>query len=571
MAKRKTPIRRRAKSEPTRLAQRRRFAFGGPVVLLILCALLVAGVASRVHLLDRSLWLDEAWVANSILASSLRGALYYDAWLQTTPPLFIVLARFFTDLFGTSNTALRALPAFSGIIAVFLLSFLAFRLLKPSFALLAILLFVLSPRVILYSQSVKPYSSDVLATIGLLALGHVYLEKRSDRWFYGLLAGNAVLSFLSYTAMFFFPFVVYCAFTRRKEQPQVKDAQTTTRADWQRPVSAIATMVFVCATNYFFFIAPNKNSALIEFFPEGFNAASNPAEFLIFYGDKFSTLTGVFFFGGPGALRILALLITVLGLFRLWAPLKDSLNVESFDTAILFSMPFVGVLALNILKVFPLPSFQHRVLLFVFPATVILFCLGLQMSASLAARVCAAKFRGVKATTVENTIGSLVLFAMAGLVWLFFNTIGLMPFFAEEHEDSEQAVAYLRERVQADDVLFVHATMREQFKLYTRTEPVPAQRILYGKVGMPCCPRHDYRSPRQESEQDIADEVAAVSVAATGRRLWVLITNRALHWYHIQRNDITVIERILASKDCQKLAGENFTGVYVAGFGCQQR
>src|SRR5262245_66335876 len=54
------------------------------LVLLILCGLLVAGVITRVHLLDRSLWLDEAWVANSIRAASLQQAIYYDDWLQTT-------------------------------------------------------------------------------------------------------------------------------------------------------------------------------------------------------------------------------------------------------------------------------------------------------------------------------------------------------------------------------------------------------------------------------------------------------------------------------------------------------
>lgn len=549
----------------------KRLALGRSVVLLILCALLVAGVASRVYFLDRSVWLDEAWVANSLQAATLQEAFYYDGWLQTSPPLFIALGRLFTFVFGTSNVALRALPAFSGIISVFLLSFLAFRLLRPSFALLAVLLFVFSPRVILYSQSVKQYSTDVLATIGLLALGHVYLEKRSGRWLYGLLAGVVVLSFLSYPAMLFFPFVLFCAFTQGATQPQPNGTQTGTRLNWPRGVLAAASAVFVCVTNYLFFIAPNKNSALTEFFQEGFYKGSNPAEFLIFYGDKLSTLTQVFFFGGPGPLRIVALLITVFGFFCLLAPLKNSSNVGSSYTPVLFTAPIVGVVVLNLLGVFPLPGFQHRVLLFAFPVTALVFCLGLQMVANLTSRFLAARFSGLKATAVENTFGAMVFFAMAGLVWLFFNTVGLMPFFAEEHEDSEEAVAYLRQRVQADDVLFVHATMREQFKLYSRAQPVLARRIMYGKVGMPCCPRSDYRSPQQESEQDITDEIAALSRAATGRRLWVLMTNRGLHWFHVQRNDIELFERGLASQDCQKLAEEKFTGVYIAGFGCKQR
>lgn len=571
MAKRTTLRRRRTKPNPVKISKSRHLELGRPVVLFILCALLLAGVASRVHFLDRSVWLDEAWVANSMQAVTLRGAFYYDAWLQTSPPLFIALGRLFIFVFGTSNVALRALPACSGILAIFLLSFLAFRLLRPSFALLAVLLFVFSPRVILYSQSVKQYSTDVLATIVLLALGHVYLEKRSDRRFYGLLAVVVVLSYLSYPAMLFFPFVLFCAFTQGDTQPQPNGTQNGTRLNGPRGVLVAATAVFVCATNYFIFIAPNNNSALTEFFQEGFYKGSNPAEFLIFYGDKLSTLTEVFFFGGPGPLRILALLITVFGFFCLSAPLKNLSNVKSFHTTVLFAAPVVGVVVLSMLGVFPLPGFQHRVLLFAFPVTALVFCLGLQRVANLTSRFLAARFSGLKATSVENTFGAMVFFAMAGLVWLFFNTVGLMPFFAVEHEDSEEAVAYLRQRVQADDVLFVHATMREQFKLYSRAQPVLASRIMYGKVGMPCCPRSDYRSPQQESEQDITDEITALSSAATGRRLWVLMTNRDLHWFIVQRNDIEIFERGLASQDCQKLAEEKFTGVYVAGFGCKQR
>jgi 4-amino-4-deoxy-L-arabinose transferase-like glycosyltransferase len=172
------------------------------MIPLGLGGLFIAGFITRVQFLDRSLWLDEAWVANSIRAASLHQAIYYDDWLQTTPPLFIALSRLITALFGTSNAALRALPAFSGIISVMLFLFLAVRLLKTS-ALITTLLFVFSPRLILYSQSVKQYSTDVLSTVTLLLLGHLYMENHSERWFYLLLAGFVALSFLSYNVMLF--------------------------------------------------------------------------------------------------------------------------------------------------------------------------------------------------------------------------------------------------------------------------------------------------------------------------------------------------------------------------------
>jgi predicted membrane-bound mannosyltransferase len=183
------------------------------LILLSVC-LAVAGVMIRVQFLGRSLWLDEAWVANSIRAESLHDALYYDRWLQTTPPLFVILSRIIDEFFGTSNLTLRLLPAFFGIASIPLFFLMAFRLLKPGFALMASVLFVFNPQLVLYSQSLKQYSGDVFSTIALLALGSLYLEKPSDLRFYSLLAGGIAGSFLSYPAMLFWPFVVYVSFPR---------------------------------------------------------------------------------------------------------------------------------------------------------------------------------------------------------------------------------------------------------------------------------------------------------------------------------------------------------------------
>jgi uncharacterized membrane protein len=541
-----------------------------PLVLLVLGGLLVAGVITRIHLLDRSLWLDEAWVANSIRAPSLHETFYYDDWLQTTPPLFVVFGRLITTVFGTSNVVLRALPAFSGIVSVLLFSFMALRLLKPSFAMIAILLFVFSPRVILYSQSLKQYSTDVLSTISLLVLGYLYIEKRADRWFYLLLAAVVALSFLSYPAMLFLPFLLYAAITKVESQ-RANDTQRAIRPKWLWVFLVIALAVLVSVTNYLFFIAPNKTSALTEFFPEGFYQGRSLAEFLEFYGLRLLTLTGLFFFGGSSVLRIVTLCITVLGFIHLWMFQTKWPRLETFQTAVLLTAPIAGIVGLNLLGFYPLPGFDHRILLFVFPITALAFCLGLQFLASLAARFVASRLASIKATTVENVMGSVVFVALLGLVWLFFYTVGVQPFFAEEYEDSEEAIAYLAQRVQANDVLYVHAAMREQFKLYGGMLPVAPSRVLYGRVGMPCCPRKGYRSPQQESAADVVGEISALSNAAVGRSLWLLVTDRPVHWVYLQRNDIELLERGLANQGCNKIEETRFAGVYIGHFGCKPK
>jgi hypothetical protein len=117
-------------------------------------------------------------------------------------------------------------------------------------------------------------------------------------------------------------------------------------------------------------------------------------------------------------------------------------------------------------------------------------------------------------------------------------------------------------------VLYIYAAMREPFKLYAGMLPV-ASSVFYGKVGMPCCPRKDYRSPQQESAQDVIGEISGLRSEATGRSLWLLVTNRPLHWVYLQRNDIEILERGLEDYGCAKIEEAKFTGVYISHFGCK--
>jgi hypothetical protein len=156
-------------------------------------------------------------------------------------------------------------------------------------------------------------------------------------------------------------------------------------------------------------------------------------------------------------------------------------------------------------------------------------------------------------------------------VFLFVTTVGVEPFFAGDHEDSEAAIDYLAQRVQMDDVLYIHATMREQFKLYGQTLPAGIGSVVYGKIGAPCCPRRDYRNPRLEASEDISGEIGGLSKAAAGRYLWLLSTDRELHRLQVQRNDVEIFDRGLASQGCRKIDEVRFVGVYIGRFDCKSK
>ena len=67
--------------------------------------------------LHRSLWLDEAWVANSIRANSLGEVFWGGEWLQTSPPLFLLIARAAVNVSGLSTETLRLVPLVFACIA----------------------------------------------------------------------------------------------------------------------------------------------------------------------------------------------------------------------------------------------------------------------------------------------------------------------------------------------------------------------------------------------------------------------------------------------------------------------
>jgi hypothetical protein len=65
--------------------------------------------------MNDSLWMDEAWVANSLLEPSLHDVFFTNTWTQSSPPLFLLLERWTIWFWGPSEAALRVLPVAAGL------------------------------------------------------------------------------------------------------------------------------------------------------------------------------------------------------------------------------------------------------------------------------------------------------------------------------------------------------------------------------------------------------------------------------------------------------------------------
>jgi len=181
----------------------------GPVpAQLATVAVLALTLVLGLYGIERSLWLDEAWVANSVNAPTLGGMFYYPNWLQTSPPLFLLLARTAVNLFGLSTVVLRSVPLVLSLAAVAMMLAAARRLVSPPLAVLATATLAFHPTVVEYFRSFKQYGGEVAAAAAVLWAAVAYLQQPQRKQFYVLLGVVVAAMTLSYPTVFLLPGLV---------------------------------------------------------------------------------------------------------------------------------------------------------------------------------------------------------------------------------------------------------------------------------------------------------------------------------------------------------------------------
>lgn len=144
-----------------------------------LAALTVVAVLLRFPTLGvQHFWIDES-VTAGLLHLDFVQMLKTIPSTESTPPLYYVLAWGWSQLFGTSEFALRALSALVGTVAVPLLYVAAREFASRRAALLAAGLAAVSPVLVWYSQEARAYALLIsLSVLSLLFFGRAL--RRAD-------------------------------------------------------------------------------------------------------------------------------------------------------------------------------------------------------------------------------------------------------------------------------------------------------------------------------------------------------------------------------------------------------
>ena len=225
---------------------------------LLLLAIVLA-IWFRMQGLGRSLWLDEAWVANSVLETTVPRMLFYDAWVPSPEPGFLLTSRLVTRWLGPSSLSFRIVPLAFSLIGLLAMLLLLGRLFPKAWAVFGFALFAMSPTAILYAQSFKQYSSQ-LAMAPILLLAAVHCNRRpGPRNFALLLAAILVTAVFSYPTVLLLPAVVVLV-----GQPQSGES-----LDYSRVRQGVLASLWGLGIFGFLYVAVirhNINSALRVFF-----------------------------------------------------------------------------------------------------------------------------------------------------------------------------------------------------------------------------------------------------------------------------------------------------------------
>lgn len=167
-------------------------------------AFILIGVILRVSVINtQSFWYDEASTATIIQNS------YWDLWLGSVkesgnPPLYLILAKAWSELFGSSEIGLRSLSVFLGVCAIPALGLLGRKLLSQEAGLLASGLLTASSWTVALSDEARTYTLLMLLSV-VCTLLLVRLREEPHPVYIGGYALSMFLAWHSHYFAFFIP------------------------------------------------------------------------------------------------------------------------------------------------------------------------------------------------------------------------------------------------------------------------------------------------------------------------------------------------------------------------------
>jgi hypothetical protein len=401
----------------------------------VLWAFVVLGILLRLrqYLFDRSLWVDESMLALNIIRRSPAELLKPLDYSQAAPVGFLWLEKLAVQYLGSGEMALRFVPLLCGIGSVLLFLGVARKFLPQPAIPIAVGLFAVSEPLIYYSSEVKQYSSDVAFALILYQVANSLVEVSFG--FAGAtlvaLIGGVVIWF-SNPAVFILAGLGLSAFwisARKRDKRALV-------------LLLIPAVVWSCSflVYYIFFLRDviTQNRGLFFYWRSAFapfppSSSADVLWYVTAFVNIISFPTGSLF---PGIAAVAA----ILGVAKLHAG-----NQGRF---LLLLSPMAVTLIASWLHCYP---FENRLLLFMVPAIILSFAVGLETIHSAT--------RKTLPLLSVLFVGFLLLYPSLKGIWHFAKPKGV--------EEIRLPLEYVEKHRSKGDILYCYYGAVPAFEYYT--------------------------------------------------------------------------------------------------------
>jgi len=410
----------------------------------IVITLIFTGVTIRLffYIKNPALWLDEATLSLNIINRDYTDLLKPLDTLQIAPIGFLLIEKFLTNIFGTSEYILRLFPFLAGISSIPLFYLLAKKLTNKHIAVIALTFFIFGRSLIYYSLEVKQYSLDVFVFIVCLLVfqpKEKFNQSYITSTIYGL--SGAIIIWFSHIAIIVLTAIgLWTFFLIIKEKA------------WQKiPPFLLLTGLWIgsFAINYFLFLSGHSHEsfqqsafASFEFFPPFPITADN----LIWYKDF---LTGLFVFPLEIKPCLLAIILSFIGvIIIIWK-----------KQYILLSL-FIPLIINFILSIFHIYPCKDRLILYNASATILLLAYSIY--------------------NIFNRLPYHYLLIIPLLFAFLLNPIRLV-INGFPKEEIRKPMQFISDNYQKDDLLYVQYGSRWAYEYYEDRYIPDNMEIIVGK------------------------------------------------------------------------------------------
>jgi hypothetical protein len=499
----------------------------------------LSGAALRLRGIGRPLWLDEAWVANSVLTPSLKECFHYETWLQTTPPMYLMAIRLSHKLLGGFEIGFRVVPFTFSVLAILLALILGKRLFGPAFGLFLGAITAVSPVLIRQSLQLKQYSADLFCSFLLMLLIWDYSQNPTRRRFAWLSLVTLFCLPLAYATIIFLPLAA-CV---------ILLCDGSSRTALRRTITFTVAASIVFLTLHVFFIKPNRSPELVAYWYTQEAFPQRGSGMIWFYITAFRRAFWMFYERAAIARSLGAL--AVCGVISLLYSAKTARSRVLLGLA---GIPVFTLLVLNLLGLYPF--YQENLDIFLFPCLAVMSIVGMVAIAELVTRIGGERIL-LRSAPVAFCIAAFLLALRADL---------LEPP-KSSSEDPASAVRFLQNTVRAGDLVYVHASAEEQIKLYMRLFGVHGLPVVFGNTGWPCCTRHHQFETGPVKDEYVLADLQNHLGTTQPRRLFLVFADRASQWEWVGRNERQIILRH-EEQMCQHVDTQRAAKIVVDDFRC---